>query len=194
MKKVLHYILVLDQSGSMQDIKDLAISSFNEQVDSIRKIQRQTPEIEIRITLCTFNDEVKMVSFFERTDHLHKLNYRNYNPRSMTALYDAIGYTYHKATDLADKQQKVIMTIFTDGLENASKDFTAADISRIIEATEKKGWDFRFFCRYEERLYHKTKLNIPDHKVMAMYLNDDGFKKMANEMENTILFFTKQME
>ncbi len=53
MKNVLHYILVHDQSGSMNDIKDLAISSCNEQVDSIGSIQRQTPEIEIRITLCT---------------------------------------------------------------------------------------------------------------------------------------------
>jgi hypothetical protein len=126
MKKVLHYILVLDQSGSMHDIKDLAISSFNEQVDSIRKIHRQTPEIEIRITLCTFNDEIRMVFFFERIDFLQKLNRRNYQPRSMTALYDAIGHTFNKATDLADKQQKVIMAVFTDGLENASKEFCSS--------------------------------------------------------------------
>jgi hypothetical protein len=194
MKNVLHYILVLDQSGSMNDIKDLAISSFNEQVDSIGKIQRQTPEIEIRITLCTFNDEVKMVSFFEDIDNLSKLSHSNYHPRSMTALYDAIGYTYQKATELADKQQKVIMAIFTDGLENASKEYTAADISRIIETAEMKGWDIRFFCRYEDRIYHKTQLNIPSRFMMSMHLDEDGFKKMAHEVENSVRYFAKQMK
>jgi len=38
MKKTIHYALILDQSGSMNDLKNEVISSFNEQIDSIRKI------------------------------------------------------------------------------------------------------------------------------------------------------------
>jgi len=194
MKKVLHCILILDQSGSMQDIKDLAISSFNEQIDRIRKIQKNEPGIEIRVTLCKFNDEVKMVSFFEPIDYLHKLNRLNYQPRSMTALYDAIGYTYHKTKELDNRQQKVTMAIFTDGLENASKEFTAADISRIIESSELQGWEVRIFCRYEDRLLHKTQLNINDNNLMPMYLNEDGFRNMSQEIEDSVMFCIRNMK
>jgi hypothetical protein len=74
------------------------------------------------------------------------------------------------------------------------KNFAAADISRIIEMAERKEWDFRFFCRYEDKLYHKTHLNIPDHNLMAMHLNDDGFKEMNHEMENRVMFFIKEMK
>jgi len=194
MKNLIHYVLILDKSGSMQDIKNLSISSFNEQVDRIRKIQKNEPGIEIRVTLCMFNDEVKMVSFFEPIDYLHKLNRLNYQPRSMTALYDAIGYTYHKTRELDNRQQKVIMAIFTDGLENASKEYAAADISRIIESSEMQGWEVRFFCRYEDRLLHKTQLNITDKHLIPMYLNDDGFRNMSQEIEDSVMYCIRNMK
>ena len=38
MKDTIHYVLILDQSGSMAQLKQEVILSFNEQVDMILKL------------------------------------------------------------------------------------------------------------------------------------------------------------
>ena len=183
MKNVIHYVLILDKSGSMRDIKSLAISSFNEQIDRIRKIKAANPDVEVRITLTTFNDEIRQNAFCQDIDHLKKLSAVTYQPDSMTALYDAVGITYRKMSDVVLAHEKVVFAVFTDGLENASKEFTAEDVSRIIEESDKKGWDFSFYCRYEDKLHYRTQLNIPDENLVSMSLNEEGFNLMANELD-----------
>ncbi len=58
MKNTIHYVLILDQSGSMSNLKKEVILSFNEQVDMILKLKKGEPESNIKLTLCTFNDVV----------------------------------------------------------------------------------------------------------------------------------------
>ena len=43
-KEKTHYVIVLDQSGSMDGIKNTVISSFNEQLQSL---QKQSKEMDI---------------------------------------------------------------------------------------------------------------------------------------------------
>lgn len=183
MKNVIHYVLILDKSGSMRDIKSLAIASFNEQIDRIRKIKAANPELEVRITLTTFNDEIRQDAFCHEIYQIEKLSPETYQPDSMTALYDAIGVTYRKMSDVVLPYEKVVFAIFTDGLENASREFKAADISQIIEESDKKGWDFSFYCLYEDKLQYRTQLNIPDENLVSMSLNEEGFKLMGDELD-----------
>ena len=74
MKKIIHYALILDQSGSMQCLKEEVISSFNEQVEAIKKLQQNNPDSEIKFTLCTFNDEIEYKFIARSIDELKKLN------------------------------------------------------------------------------------------------------------------------
>jgi len=101
---------------------------------------------------------------------------------SMTALYDAIGQTWHRVTAEAKPHHKLFFAVFTDGLENASKEFSAEMVSEIIERCGAKGWEFRFFCRYEERLLYKTRFNLADKSICSMSLNEEGFREMNNQV------------
>ena len=65
-----------------------------------------------------------------------------YVPRGTTALYDAIGRTVNTlglaALPEAERPSKVIIAILTDGLENASKEFSREQIFDIVRHQEEK--------------------------------------------------------
>jgi len=162
MKKTIHYALILDQNGSMHHLKEEVISSFNEQVEMIRKIEMNEPEVEIKVTLCIFNDTVEFKYLTQSTKQLKKLKPIDYQPNSCTALYDAIGVTMLKMSAIKSPDDKIFLAVFTDGLENASTDYTANDIRYKIKKEEKEGWQIQFFCRYEDETHYKKKLDLSD--------------------------------
>jgi hypothetical protein len=182
MKKTIHYALILDQSGSMQQLRQEVISSFNEQAEMIFKLQKTEPEVEIKITLCTFNDEVSFKYIAQKIDLLKKLTTADYQPDSCTALYDAIGITMLKVNEIKQLNDQVFLAIFTDGLENASTIYTAKDISHKLKKAEKDGWEVKFFCRYEDSIHYKQDLDLSPDLQFCLSLNEDGIKAMENEV------------
>ncbi|MEI6140100.1 MAG: hypothetical protein WCP85_12615 [Mariniphaga sp.] len=182
MKNTIHYVLILDRSGSMELLKNEVISSFNEQVEMIVKLETKEPDTDIKITLCTFNDTVEFKFIAQKTDRIKKLTANDYHPNSNTALYDAIGSSFLKVGELVVPDDQVFFAIFTDGLENASKFYSAEDISYKINTAGKNGWAVKFFCRYEERLFYKTRLEIPEEYLFSMTLDKEGFAAMENQV------------
>jgi hypothetical protein len=188
-KSTIHYVLILDQSGSMVQLKREVISSFNEQVEMILKLVKNEPDSAIKLTLCIFNDSIDFKFIAQNIDHVTKLTQKDYQPDSCTALYDAIGTCFVKISELVEPDDQVFFAIFTDGLENASKFYSAEDISYKIKTAEKNGWNVKFFCRYEERLFYKSRLNISEKYVFGMSLDKEGL----SVMENQIMYSLKEM-
>lgn len=182
MKKTIHYALILDQSGSMQHLKQEVISSFNEQVEMILKLQNIESDVEMKITLCVFNDEISFKYVSQSITQLKKLSSTDYQPNSCTALYDAIGITMLKINEIKQPDEKVFFAVFTDGLENASTDYAAKDISHKIKKAEKEGWEIKFFCRYEDSFHYKKNLNLSDEMQCCISLNEAGFELMEQEI------------
>ena len=55
MKTRIFNLIILDESGSMQSIKQAAINGMNETVQSINEAQKKHEEQERVVTLVTFN-------------------------------------------------------------------------------------------------------------------------------------------
>ncbi len=182
MKKTIHYALILDQSGSMNDLKNEVISSFNEQIDSIRKIGKTEKEVEIKVTLCAFNDEITFRHIAQNIDHLAKLTKADYQPDNCTALYDAIGITMLKVNEIMTQEDRVFLAIFTDGLENASKIYTSKDVNYKLKQVEKEGWEVKFFCRYEDGARYKKELDLSTDSQFCLSMDVDGLKTMENQI------------
>ena len=182
MKNTIHYVLILDQSGSMSDLKKEVILSFNEQVDMILKLKREEPESIIKLTLCIFNDVVNYKFIAQDVDQIKKLTDVDYQPDCCTALYDAIGASFVKITELSIPGDQVFFAIFTDGLENASKHYRAEDIKFKLEVAEKNGWDVKFFCRYEDKLFYQSRLNLSERLVVGITLDKVGLEVMDNQV------------
>jgi len=182
MKNTIHYVLILDQSGSMSDLKKEVILSFNEQVDMILKLKREEPEPNIKLTLCTFNDSIDFKFIAQNVDLIKKLTDADYQPDCCTALYDAIGASFVKITELAEPGDQVFFAIFTDGLENASKHYRVEDIKFKLEQAEKQGWDVKFFCRYEDKLFYQSRLNLSEKYIVGITLDKVGLEVMDNQV------------
>jgi len=115
-------------------------------------------------------------------DLIKKLTDSDYQPDCCTALYDAIGASFVKITELSEPDDQLFLAIFTDGLENASKHYRAEDIQFKLAEAEKRGWAVNFFCRYEDGPLYKRRLKISDKNLVAMSLDIDGFKVMEDQI------------
>lgn len=130
--------LILDETGSMQHCKGAAIAGFNEYLKTLRQMP-----MPVRFTLTLFNSsklEVRHRS--EPVTRVPELTEQTYQPEDTTPLYDAIGWTLTAAGREAAQEAKKLCVILTDGLENASREYTRDGIARMIKEYEGCGWTF----------------------------------------------------
>jgi hypothetical protein len=182
MENTIHYVFILDQSGSMQCLKKEVVTSYNEQVEAISKLKLNNPDSEIKFTLCVFNDEINLKFIDRNIEELKKLKPDEYQPNSCTALYDAIGITFSKLGNHINPGDQVFFAIFTDGLDNASSDFSAKDIRNKLKQAEKRGWKIKFFCQDEDNIFYQENFGITDNQIMNVTLNESGLKMMESEI------------
>lgn len=136
--------IVLDQSGSMSNIWDDTIGSFNTQVDAIKAGAKGTDTF---VTLTLFDTKVDIKYFAQPVEQLVELSRLSYRPDGGTAMYDAIGLTIDRMQkeipDIDDPNTAVLFVIITDGQENSSKTVSAEMIGNIIKSLNKTNrWTF----------------------------------------------------
>ena len=93
-----------------------------------------------------------------------------------------MGLTFSKIKELLESDDKVFMAIFTDGLENASTDYTAKDIRLKLAQADENGWQVKFFLQSENNIFYKRNLGINDRHILNITLNEAGLKAMENEV------------
>ncbi|MFZ2279989.1 MAG: vWA domain-containing protein [Prosthecobacter sp.] len=153
---------ILDRSGSMQSMQEPAVTAFNFFVKS----QLDVPG-EARLTLIQFDDAYEVPIAAIRLEAVPQLTAATYVPRGSTALLDAIGRTI-KETDTrlqklpaANQPGKVIITVFTDGMENASSDYTVKHISDLIRLyRDEKSWEFLFLAANQDAIASATAMHM----------------------------------
>ena len=135
--------LILDRSGSMASLADATV----EGIHSFIAEQRKLPG-EAFLSIYTFNDQLSTAVEYE---NIQTVKTPPYEPRGGTALLDAIGLVVNKIgqrlanTPEAQRPEKVIVAIMTDGEENASKTYTKAQVQEMIKHQEEKyAWEFLF--------------------------------------------------
>lgn len=142
-----HNLIILDESGSMRSIKDYILSGFNEVVQTVKGVAMKFPEQAHYISFFSFNGVgIKQHLLGQALNAIDELDGTKYRPAASTPLYDAIGHSI--ATLQAylnyDKECHVLVTILTDGLENASKEYNRAAIKKLIEELEDGNWTFTY--------------------------------------------------
>ena len=147
--RTVYNLLILDESGSMEVVREATIRGFNELVQSVQGLAREFPEKKQVVSLTTFNGAgIRETLFLQDAGALQPLTRADYRPDSMTPLHDAIGQSVSKlrnvlsTTGAADYQ--VLVTVLTDGEENASKEFTRPVIRQLIEQLKEQGWTFTY--------------------------------------------------
>jgi hypothetical protein len=123
---------------------EATIAGFNQVV---RDVGKATEGSEVKITLVVFSDNAEFASFCEPVGALRPLTWESYEPDGQTAMLDAVMTVLRrfviKGQD--DPETRYLMTIVSDGEENASREFSYKTISKIIEARQNPGrWTFAY--------------------------------------------------
>jgi len=136
----LYVTLILDETGSMDECKGAAIAGFNQYVARLRD-----EPAENRVTLTLFNSRKTEVRYQAMpVTRVQDLDVETYRPQDTTPLYDAIGRTLTAARQEVPAGARRLCVILTDGEENASKEYSRAQIFDMIKAYENEGWTFLY--------------------------------------------------
>ena len=180
MKTKIYNLIILDESGSMQSIKTAALNSVNESLQSIRHAQMKYEEQEHYVTFVTFNNDVKTLFDCVSIDMINDLTPRDYNPNCCTALYDAMGMSLGKLRRTVAKDDKVLVTIVTDGYENASREYSAKAIKKLVEKLKSKGWVFAYMGANQDAEAVGASLAISN--TLSFAATDEGTREMSRRM------------
>ena len=132
-------VSILDRSGSMAGTEVEVVGAYNALIKEQKELVAVNG-VEAEVTLVLFDHDYELVYSSKPINDVPELTLDTYFARGMTALYDAIG----KTILLFGGEEKVIFFIETDGIENASQEFTSQSLSELIEKKKKDGWDFNF--------------------------------------------------
>lgn len=176
MRDVTELVIIIDKSGSMQPLREDVIGGFNS------LIEEQKKEGETIVTTIFFNDSIKFIH--ERIDikEVKPLDKRTYCASGCTALLDAIGdgIAFIKSKHASSKEEELpkhtIFSIMTDGLENASREYSYKKIKEMIEFQKKCGWDFIFQAANIDTEYEANRLGIDSDMAMSFEANPKGIK------------------
>ena len=144
MKTRIFNLIIIDESGSMQSIKKQAIDSVNETIQTICSAQKKHEDQEHYVSLVTFNDDVKTVHDCVPVSEVTELTSETYQPACCTALYDAMGLSVNALRKKVADVDKVLVTVVTDGYENASKEYSGKAIKALVDELKTKGWVFAY--------------------------------------------------
>ncbi|WP_269522419.1 vWA domain-containing protein [Coraliomargarita parva] len=172
MNNDLTYIaFILDRSGSMQSMAQEAIGGFNAFIEE----QKKEPG-DVRLSLVLFDHEYQPTVTDMPIQEMPPLTAEDYQPRGTTALLDAMGRTIDDlgktlaALPEAERPGGVIVVTLTDGLENASQDYSSAMVAQKVKHQQAKyGWQFLFLGANLEAAEQAEALNIQraDRSVYA---------------------------
>ena len=186
MKMKVFNVIILDKSGSMSSIARQAINGVNETIGSIKSAQEKNPDQEHIVTLVAFcGCEMKTIYDNTPVAEVRTLTDRDYRPCCMTPLYDAIGATISRVHTLKSKETEslALVTIITDGYENASHEFTHSSIRALIESYKEQGWQFTYIGADHDVESVSFSLSIDHH--LQFDKTEAGTKAMFCKMSNS---------
>ncbi len=139
-------IAILDRSGSMSHLVADTLGGFNAYIDEQKKVDG-----ECNVSLVTFGSEYTPIYGSTPLDNVVELTTEQYRISGMTAMNDAIGKATvdagqrFAAMNEADRPEKVIVLIITDGAENSSREYSQSAIKAMITEQENKySWEYVF--------------------------------------------------
>lgn len=168
--------IVLDRSGSMEQVKSDTIGGFNSFLN-----EQKAVEGEATITLVQFDDVYEEVYKAAPLSEAKPLDNETFVPRGWTALLDAIGRTIIETGKRlatmkeADRPENVIFVILTDGLENASREFDRQRISEMIShQRDVYKWEFVFLGANQDAIATAGDMGITQANALTYAANPAG--------------------
>ena len=158
-------IFILDRSGSMACVEDETIKGYN---DFLKKERKNSGDVYVSTIL--FDDKYELLYLRENIKNVKKLTKNEYYARGCTALMDAVGKTITDMDRKIDINHRTVVVIMTDGLENASCEFTREQVKKMIK--KHKNFEFVFLGANIDSYQEGTSLGISKNRI-ANFTQDE---------------------
>lgn len=194
MKTQVFNVIILDKSGSMDIIRQAAVDGFNETLAGIRKAQEIFGDTQEHfVSLLTFCAcEKKYVFDKVPVSEVRPLTLADYEPCCCTPLYDAMGFTLTSMRNHVRKagDAVVVATVITDGLENASKEYTGPAIKSLVDELRREGWTFTYMGANQNSLEVANNMSIRNARNFD-YSHHGTLAGMAKDTSTRMNFFSR---
>ena len=192
-KTTIHNLLILDESGSMHSIYHQALTGANETIQSIRAAQEQYADQDHRFTFVTFNTvapNIKTVVDDAPIGEVKDLTGADYKPNACTPLHDAMGLSITALENKVKEGDRVLVTVITDGLENASREYSGKAIKEMVGRLREKGWTFVYIGANQDAVEVAKDLDILNS--LCYCADEAGTKAMfAKQRRSRDVFYSK---
>lgn len=173
-------VFILDRSGSMSGLESDTIGGYNAMLE-----KQQKESGEAVITTVLFDDQCELLHDRINLRGMAPITEKEYYVRGSTALLDAVGKTINtignvqKHTTEDERAEHVMFVITTDGMENASREFSYEKVRKMIEyQKEEYGWEFIFFGANIDAVATAERFGI--NKTRATNYNADSEGTLLN--------------
>ncbi|MCL1829943.1 MAG: VWA domain-containing protein [Oscillospiraceae bacterium] len=184
-------VFILDRSGSMSGLESDTIGGFN----SMLLKQQQLPD-ECRLTTVLFDDRYELLHDRIDIKAIAPITEKEYYVRGSTALLDAIGKTIGKivgvqnSTDRVYRAEKVMFVITTDGMENASHEFSYDKVKSLIKhQQESESWEFIFLGANIDAVQEADRFGIAANRAQRFHNDCRGIATNYSSINDAIVSF-----
>lgn len=179
-KTRIYNLIILDKSGSMSSIRKAAYEGCNEVLGGIRAAaEKHAADQEQFVSLLLFDtDSMLYIHKCTPAKDAANLTEAQYEPCACTPLLDAMGMSLTELERETEKYDDAVgmVTVITDGYENASKEYTYPQIQALVGRLKQKGWNFAFMGANQDVNKVCVDLNINIGNAHAFSFDDAGMR------------------
>ncbi len=181
-------VFILDRSGSMAGLESDTIGGFNSLIEKQRK---QGGECYVSTVL--FDNESEVLHDRVPLSKIAKMTDSDYNVRGCTALIDAIGGAIHHIGNIhkyarpEDVPEHTMFVITTDGMENASRNYSSDKVKKMIQRQkEKYGWEFLFIGANIDAVETAARFGISRERAVNYHADKRGTRVVYESVADAV--------
>ncbi|MGN0795977.1 MAG: hypothetical protein ACI4MT_03390 [Christensenellales bacterium] len=182
-------VFILDKSGSMSGMEQDTIGGFNSMIEKQKQLDGK-----VYVSTVLFSNDSEVLHDRADLKEVKPLTTDDYVVGGCTALLDAIGSAIHhignvhKYARKEDVPEKTLFVITTDGMENASHNYSAEQVKSMVRRQQEKyGWEFLFVAANIDAV--ETARHIGIRRERAANYDTAKSRAMYSEVANTLFSY-----
>ena len=169
-------VFILDRSGSMSGLESDSVGGFNATIN-----EQKGKEGKVYVSAVLFNQDSTVI--YDRVDisGIEPMKTEDFRVGGCTALIDAMGDAIHhignihKYARAEDVPEHTVFVIMTDGMENASRRYSADKVRKMVEKKQKEnGWEFLFLGANIDAVETAAHYGIDRHHSVTFESDSEG--------------------
>ena len=187
-KNLTELVFILDRSGSMAGLEDDTIGGFNAMIEK----QKNEPG-QAYVSTVLFDNERDVIHDRLDIQKIQPMTRKEYYVRGCTALLDAVGKAIHHIGNVhkyareEDRPEKTLFVITTDGMENASRQYSYEKLKAMIQRQkEKYGWEFIFLGANIDAAREAARFGIAEDRAANYHADREGTAVIYEAMSEAV--------